>query len=115
MKKVILPTLLFLVFNLFTPQRINAAVLFEDNFDDGNDIGWTKIGVSPQATWKVEDGVYKGIVASSSTIVDTVAGNETWGDYVLEFDMYPKREVDKHIKSKWITGTGFTHEIHFTN
>lgn len=115
MKNRIIRSVFFiLILFIFSQNKANATILFQDNFNDGDSVGWTKIGPNANTAWKVEGGVYKGRVITPSTNIDTVAGDESWGDYVLEFDMMPKQGADKHIKSKWTTALGFTHEIHFT-
>ena len=106
--------LIVFLFFLLLPQRVSAAVLFEDDFNDGNDDGWTKIGAQAQSAWHVEDGFYKARVDSAIT-VDTIVGDEEWGDYIIEFDMFPQSGEDKNIDQRWTTAQGFTYEIHFTN
>lgn len=118
MKKLLLVALSLLFVFLFSiaPRHVHAAVLFEDNFDDGNDNGWTK--VSPR-TWDyhllhVENGRY-GARLPGSTMVDAVVGEESWGDYIMEFDMFPITGEDKNLNARWVSGIGYTYGIHFTN
>ena len=99
---------------LVLPKDSYADVLFEDDFNDGDDIGWTKIGPLAESAWHVENGYYKARI-NSQGVVDTVVGEEEWGDYIIEFDMLPIAGEDKNIDQRWTSSTGFTYEIHFTN
>ncbi len=51
--------------------------LFHDDFDDGNDAGWTKYA----GTWDVVNQSYR--VKNSSTYGNAQAGDTTWSDYGL--------------------------------
>jgi len=60
--------------------------LFQDNFEDGSDNGWTKTG----GTWSViSDGTK--VFAQSTTSGDALAsaGNVTWTDYTVEAEVKP--------------------------
>lgn len=55
------------------------AVLFSDDFEDGNTAGWTSSG----GTWNVATDVTKALVQKSSTTA-FIATGDSWTDYVFE-------------------------------
>ena len=58
----------------------DGSVLFSDNFDDGNDDGWSR--VANRGTWSAADGTYtQSDTAAQDTLVK--AGNITTSDYDL--------------------------------
>jgi outer membrane protein assembly factor BamB len=62
-----------------------TSILFQDDFNDGNDIGWTRV----KGTWNVVNGVYEQSDPFYNCTVDyiSVAGNVNWVDYTLEADV----------------------------
>lgn len=63
-----------------TPQECRA-ILFEDDFNNGNSTGWSSSG-----TWSVNSGVYQQ-TATGSTIRRAYAGTTSWTDYSYSFMM----------------------------
>lgn len=51
-----------------------------DNFNDGNDDGWTRF----EGTWAVENGEYSG---GSSGPAKSTIGDANWADYTVESDI----------------------------
>jgi len=88
--------LLLLLSSQFFVKETYASILFQDNFESGNDNQWTKI--TGQSIWTVQNGMYGGIVNTPSTIIDTVTGNENWANYIFEFDIKPVQGEDKNIR-----------------
>lgn len=80
----VIPIILFMVlttFCNFNSQFIAVlAANFSDNFNDGNDNGWTRYG----GTWTVESGEYS---VSSGTYDKSVFGTITTNNYTLEADV----------------------------
>jgi len=101
-------------FSLFN-SSVSAAVLFQDNFDDGNDDGWTRISENGQShLWHVDSqGRYGALVSSGSTIIDSVISDESWSNYSFEMDMTPVQGEDKNIRLKWNSSIGFCTQFHF--
>jgi hypothetical protein len=60
-----------------------AAILFQDNFDDGNYDGWTPVldGCGP---WWVENGELHGTGSGPGFDAWIYAGDESWADYTFE-------------------------------
>jgi len=58
-----------------------GTVLFEDNFDDGNDDGWS-VG---SGSWSVDNGEY--VKSGTSGEGRSVAGDVSWTDYVVDVKM----------------------------
>jgi hypothetical protein len=57
------------------------AVLFQDDFNDGDDVGWSVV----EGTWTVVDGVYVGPDPGGWNLVArSIAGEDWWGDYTFE-------------------------------
>jgi hypothetical protein len=61
----------------------SPAPLFSDNFNDGNDTGWTRSG----GTWAVESNEYSGTGAGSSGQYYATAGNTSWSNYTIQADV----------------------------
>jgi hypothetical protein len=80
MKKIVLISLV-LAF-LATAGGVYAdATLFQDDFNDGDDDGWTQI----EGTWTVVDGVYVAPNPGGwNRVAKSVAGDESWDDYTFE-------------------------------
>ncbi len=61
------------------PANRSKVYLFWDDFDDGNDYGWTEYN----GNWYVVDGTYyQG--ADTTSYMRTSAGDSGWGNYTLE-------------------------------
>jgi hypothetical protein len=52
-----------------------ATLLWSDDFDDGDDAGWTVV----EGTWSVVDSTYRCVTTGDGR---SVAGDSTWTDYV---------------------------------
>ena len=116
MNKLILYIIFLLLSFIFFHSSAQASVLFQDNFDLGNDNQWTR--KSGQSLWQVSniDGSnrYGAVINSGSTIIDTIAGDQSWTDYIFEMDMLAKQGVDKNIRLRWNDAQGgFTYGFHF--
>lgn len=95
---------------LIYPPRVNASVVFEDNFDDGNDNGWIKMGDLPES-WQVKDGKYG--LSLNYGIADAII-DMNLHDYIQEMDMYPIQGIDKNIRMRYVgPPPGFTYNFHF--
>jgi len=90
---------------IFVASFVSAAVLFEDNFDDGVADGWTP----EDGIWAVENGVYtqKDIQWVERQTKPSPPGN--WSDFVLEFDT---RVVQGDVATAYIrlNGNAQTHD-----
>ncbi len=115
-KRGFLSQLIFLVVSfvliaLFGSSSVLAgAILFEDNFDDGDANGWL---VSGSPGWNVQGGTY-GIFLNpglSNTIPDNSLWNFAWTNISYEVDIVGSAGVDKNILIKYIDPSNFI-EIH---
>ncbi|WP_334075479.1 MULTISPECIES: family 43 glycosylhydrolase [Paenibacillus] len=61
----------------FRVARYQPVEKWEDNFDDGNDFGWTRF----EGMWSVKDGELR---ASSVSPAKSLAGEPGWSDYTVE-------------------------------
>jgi hypothetical protein len=71
--------------------------LFFDNFEDGNDVGWTALG----GTWQVIDGVYGVRVEGSGNHAYTTAGCPDWASYRLDVDVRLVAGIDRAVNVRW--------------
>lgn len=105
---------IFLFFFLFSymlfPLKVNAAVLFSDNFDNGAS-QWTPL--SGSGLWQVKEGKYGALINAGSTIIISAAGNVSTPNYRIEMDMYPVQGVDRNVEFRWRNGVGASTGIHF--
>ncbi len=86
-----------------------AGTLLMD-FDRGNLGGWQEylmVGVSP-GSWEIINRQLHAVSNGQSTRLLTV-GDETWGDYTVEFDVKPLKKRDRgniaitaRIKGDWV-------------
>ena len=60
-----------------------AAILFQDNFEDEGYDGWTPVG-SPCGTWWQENGELHGTGSGAGLDAWIYAGDESWTDYTFE-------------------------------
>ncbi len=98
---------------LFTSQVFAEKILFSDDFEDNNDIGWIKIhenGPDYSSQWKVieeanQNHMYGLRINSPQTIENSVIGDETWTDYMVEFDMLPRSGYDKGFVFRYTTAS----------
>jgi hypothetical protein len=66
--------------NIKLSQAWQGIQLFYDDFDDGDDEGWTQI----LGTWNVETGEYSQDSGETNTHYFATAGSASWADYLLE-------------------------------
>lgn len=73
-------------------QLAEIQVLFNDTFDDGNYVGWTRSGGnwairdSNGNSWQTgENGIFRQLQNSYNT--RATAGNQSWQDYTLQADI----------------------------
>lgn len=116
MRRIFLLTFfLLLFFSIFKP-KVNAAVIFQDDFTSGNANQWSP--VQGPNLWQVAyiDGSnrYGGVVSAYSTIMDTVAGDIARSNYSIDLDMYPVRGVDKNVDFRWVNNSN-KYEVHFNS
>lgn len=63
------------------PTYGQPGVLFQDDFNDGDDVGWSVV----EGTWTVVDGVYVGPDPGGWNLVaKSIAGEDWWDDYTFE-------------------------------
>ncbi|MFX3636370.1 MAG: family 43 glycosylhydrolase [Candidatus Pristimantibacillus sp.] len=67
----------------FTLTPHEDVVASSDDFEDGNDFGWTRY----EGIWNVSKGLLK---ASSAQAAKTVFGHHSWTDYTVEADIVLK-------------------------
>ena len=105
---------------LFFASPVSAAILFQDNFDDGDANGWTVArnmlwsaqsfscqNSGSEANWVVQNGKY-GIVINGSgcvteTIPDDFVWDSSWNDYIFEADVIFVDGVDANIAFRYTT------------
>ncbi len=78
-------------------ENVNAQVLFEDDFNDGDSNGWlpeTYTGNNGSVYWTVQNGKYVG--TSTESTVSSV-GNTNWTDYVFEVDVNLLQGIDTDV------------------
>lgn len=94
--------LLFLIFFIFfylfaSVKSVSAAVLFQDNFEDGDYNGWTIHG----GVWSVKEVAgskrFGTTVIPTGTVFESTAGDVSWTDYVYEVDMIALQGTDKNV------------------
>ncbi|AOZ93662.1 family 43 glycosylhydrolase [Paenibacillus crassostreae] len=64
----------------FRVERYQSVEKWEDNFDDGNDFGWTRF----EGMWSVKDGELR---ASSVSPAKSLTGEPGWSDYSVQADL----------------------------
>ncbi len=78
------PLLVVVLFVLLTagrPTYGQPAALFQDDFNDGDDVGWSVV----EGTWTVVGGVYVAPDPGGWNLVaKSIAGEDWWGDYTFE-------------------------------
>ncbi|MBM4340431.1 MAG: hypothetical protein FJ110_12910 [Deltaproteobacteria bacterium] len=72
-----------------------STVLFQDDFDDGDDNQWTRS--TGAQYFSVENGEYSSYIPQCRTAAYTSSGSYNWGDYIFEFDMIRLQGVDMII------------------
>lgn len=106
---------------LALPNQAVAAVgdiLFEDDFNDGDDIGWQKIHekgpVDTSTMWTIIDGKYGMNITTKDTAGNSITGSSSWTDYAYELDMNPIQAVDKNFIFRYSESLGYIrfYEIH---
>lgn len=119
MKKI----LLALIFLFFLASLISvdsyAAVLFEDDFEDGDSNGWTTL-LGPNI-WEVREiggnKMFGARINSGSTLMDTVAATINTPNYQIDFDYMPVTGADRNLDFRWIRNpddNGYTpYEVHY--
>ncbi len=109
-------TVFFLIFFFiqFDNKALASTILFRDDFESGSDINWTR--VSGENLWQVKNVNgsmrYGAVIESRNTIINTVAGESSWTDYILEMDMLPISGIDKNISFRWTNERGFCNQFH---
>ncbi|MDO3408440.1 family 43 glycosylhydrolase [Saccharibacillus sp. CPCC 101409] len=68
-------------FSSMTLTRSEPVAAVTDNFDDGNDNGWTRF----EGDWSVTGGQYTATAANS--FAKTTIGSDRWADYTVETDI----------------------------
>lgn len=83
-------------FLFFWPiSNAKAAILVQEDFDDGFADGWNEI---PDTSWSVtDDGKYKGETNSSTNIVYSLIGDNNWSDYTFEADITSVDGLDRYL------------------
>jgi hypothetical protein len=82
MKPTRLTRLLAVSFVFLSLQASQAAVLFRDDFNDGNADGWEETG-NP---WTVVGGAYDQNLSGYDLLAISTAGDEAWTNYALQVD-----------------------------
>lgn len=81
-------------------QTPPSAILFQDDFDDGNADGWD---ISGDGSWSVVNNEY---LVEMGTGLDlhgfAVAGDPEWADFVLEVDIRGETGVDKLLMARYV-------------
>ena len=121
--KLVLSIVIFL-FALHTTNYKVGAVLFYDDFSDGNDDGWYKYHLSgPIITtglWTVnQQQQYGMLLQGPSSIGHSIAGSFDWNNYRYEFDMLPIQCFDRNFIFKitphpYLTGVYYYYQIHIS-
>ncbi len=92
---------------IFSPSKtLGQIILFSDDFNDGNAIGWNVIG-SPG--WNIQNGQY-GIFLNpglSNTMPNDSSWNYNWTNIKYEVDLLGKQGVDKNILVKFKDTSNF--------
>lgn len=114
-KAILLVYGLFVIVNVVNAQEI----IFEDNFDDGNDIGWfkmTEYGPNVSNNWVVKDGMYGIKITSNSTATNSFIDNQDLTDYLYELDMKIVSGFDKNLIFRYRKKDGdwWWYEVHIT-
>jgi len=126
MSKLMLPRVMIFVSLILFLSLSNTSksfasygdVLFFDDFGDNNDVGWTKIhdyGTNTIPLWNISAGKYGMSLNYPSSAGNSIAGNESWGNYSYEFDMSPLAGVDRNFifrVSESSPGIYYLYEIH---
>ena len=112
MKKI--PALILIIFIFFFvfEKSVSAAVLFEDNFNDGNANGWVVLGLS---NWNVTNDEYGIHVNSgvSNSVPEDGLWNNNWVNYIYKVDLRGVYGTDKNIIFRFQNTVNF-YEIHHT-
>lgn len=77
------------------PNKLAAAVLFQENFDDGVADGWTVLDGG--GYFRFYDGMYGAKVTPQFTVADITANGTDYSDYVYEIDMLALSGTDKNL------------------
>ena len=80
---ILMITLIAFSIILFASSSILNAAVFNDNFDDGNDDGWT----AAKGTWAVENYEYSGSTAQGEVAVSIVDSSVTAANITLYADL----------------------------
>ncbi|HAF64130.1 MAG: hypothetical protein UX85_C0002G0002 [Candidatus Beckwithbacteria bacterium GW2011_GWB1_47_15] len=112
----------FLFVLLIFPNKSSAAVLFQDNFDDGNANGWIVArnmqwgnNLLPcykegQPTdWAVQDGKYGIYIVGQSCVTETMPASwdNSWNNYIFEADVIFVRGTDGNIAFRYSGSPNF--------
>jgi hypothetical protein len=75
-------------------------ILFQDDFNDGNDNGWE---VSGMGSWSVVNGEYVVEMGQGIELRGfSVTGDPAWADYIYEVDVRGEVGVDKLIIARYV-------------
>lgn len=114
MKRLFLPILLVYLF-FFIPSKVQAAVIFQDTFE--NALQWNvgpTLG-SGTGAWTIIDGKYGALVSGNSTIVRTDASVDiTTPNYIIDLDIFPVQGDDKNVDFRFGSSSTGTYEVHFS-
>jgi len=111
--------LLILLLFLLSANQAGAAILFQDDFNDGDASDWTVI--KGGNLWRVENGRYGGRIDSPSTEIISVAGEIPSSSYIIELDIAPIVGADKNIVFRWkdysslVSGPLYHYSAHFND
>jgi len=74
---------------------VNDIILFEDNFSDSNDDNWIKSGEI--SAWQVVNQKYQVDLSGINLITKTLAGENNWRNYQLDFDIIFDNGVERSV------------------
>src|SRR5688572_6143988 len=79
-----------------------SHVLFQDNFDDQNSIGWEE-HAGPGGNWSVTNGEYVGRVNQNALNTPSYAlvGDINWTNYTFEASVKSTSGVDKGVRFRY--------------
>jgi hypothetical protein len=110
MKKLLILVFFVFIFYVIFVKHVSAAILFEDDFEEGNANKWMVIGSSGWSVVNGEYGIYLNPGVSNSVPIDSL-WNYNWKDYIYKVDMRGVYGTDKNIIFKFNDTQNF-YEIH---
>ena len=90
---------LFFLSLYIIPKQVNATTeLLNDNFSDGNSIGWDE--QNPWGSWTVQNEEYLGEATYQGSPAQpsySTIGDESWTNYQLDLDINGIQGIDKQV------------------